>query len=103
EPAALAEILDLPLASDVVRGEVVGDGVAVAWADLPEVVVACRTTGLPLPPGELRLHEVLEVDLTRPEKGRRSVPTWVDAVGRVHADDPVRALLGLPGAPGGPE
>jgi hypothetical protein len=102
EPAALAEILDLPLASDVVRGEVVGEGVAVAWADLPAAVVACRTTGLPLPPGELRLHEVLEVDLTRPEKGRRTVPTWVDARGRVHTDDPVRALLALPGAPGGP-
>jgi hypothetical protein len=69
----------------------------VRWAALPEVVVACRTTGLPVPTGEVRLHDTLEVDLTRPEAGRCSVPTWVDAVGRVHAADPVRALLALPG------
>jgi hypothetical protein len=97
EPHALAAILDLPLASDVVAGEVVGTGRAVRWAALPEVVVACRTTGLPVPTGEVRLHDTLEVDLTRPEAGRCSVPTWVDAVGRVHAADPVRALLALPG------
>ncbi|GAA1868053.1 hypothetical protein GCM10009836_55640 [Pseudonocardia ailaonensis] len=93
EPGALAAILDLPLASEVVAGEVVGEGEPVAWAALPEVVVACRTAGLPLPFGEVWLHELLEVDLTRPEKARTAVPTWVDAAGRVHADDPVRALL----------
>ncbi|GAA4541159.1 molecular chaperone Hsp90 [Pseudonocardia xishanensis] len=97
EPAALAEILDLPLASEVVRGEVVGDGEPVAWSDLPDVVVACRTADLAVPPGELRLHDRLEIDLERPEKGRFRVPTWVDARGTVHADDPLRALLALPG------
>ncbi|MFR9801591.1 sacsin N-terminal ATP-binding-like domain-containing protein [Pseudonocardia sp. RS010] len=95
EPHALADILDLPLASDVVAAEVVGTGRPVRWSALPEVVVACRTAGLPVPAGELWVHEALEVDLTRPEAGRRSVPTWVDTAGRVHAADPARALLAL--------
>ncbi|MCE0767652.1 hypothetical protein LWC35_32860 [Pseudonocardia kujensis] len=97
EPTALAEILDVPLASDVVAGEVVGEGRPVRWSALSEVVVACRTTGLPVPAGELWVHDTLEVDLTRPEAGRRSVPTWIDAAGRVHAADPVRALVALSG------
>jgi len=100
DPAALAEILDLPLASEVVRGEVVGAGRTVAWSDLSEIVVACRTAGLPVPAGELRLHDRLEITLSRPEQGVRSVPTWVDAGGTVHAADPVRALLLLPGGSG---
>jgi hypothetical protein len=100
EPHALAEILDLPLASDLVAGEVVGSGRPVRWSALPEVVVACRTAGLAVPAGELWLHDTLEVDLTRPGKGRRSVPSWVDAAGRVHAADPVRALLTLSGRVG---
>ncbi|GAA2885842.1 hypothetical protein GCM10010472_50050 [Pseudonocardia halophobica] len=100
EPHALAEILDLPLASDVVAGEVVGDGRPVRWSALPEVVVACRTAGLPVPVGELWLHDTLEVDLSRPGRGRRSVPTWIDAAGRVHAADAVRALLTLAGRVG---
>ncbi|WP_093076464.1 sacsin N-terminal ATP-binding-like domain-containing protein [Pseudonocardia oroxyli] len=105
EPTALAEILDLPLASEVVAGEVVGAGRAVAWVDLPEVVVACRTAGLAPPAGFVWSHDTLEIDLTRPEKARRRVPTWVDEAGRVHADDPVRALLAHraahPGRPAG--
>jgi len=101
EPAALAAILDLPLASEIVRGEVVGTGTAVGWADLPEVVVACRTAGLPLPAGEVWVHDRLEVDLSRPEATRTTVPTWVDTAGRVHAADPVRALLALAVRPGG--
>jgi hypothetical protein len=101
EPAALAAILDLPLASEIVRGEVVGTGTAVGWADLPEVVVACRTAGLRLPAGEVWVHDRLEVDISRPEATRATVPTWVDTAGRVHAADPVRALLALAVLPGG--
>ncbi|WP_219413153.1 sacsin N-terminal ATP-binding-like domain-containing protein [Pseudonocardia nigra] len=95
DPAALADLLDLPLASDVVAGEVESDGKAVRWADVAEVVVACHTLGPAVPDGELMLHDELWVRVSRPVTGRFSVPTWRDGSGRWHAADPVRALLGL--------
>jgi hypothetical protein len=95
EPAALADLLDLPLASEVVAAEVEGDGRAVRWAELAEIVVACHTLGVPVPDGELTLHDELWVLLRRPGSGRFRVPTWCDASGRWHASDPVHALLGL--------
>ncbi|HEV7470183.1 MAG TPA: hypothetical protein VGO23_10410 [Pseudonocardia sp.] len=93
DPAALAELLDLPLSSDVVAAEIVGEGEPVAWSALPEVLVVCHTLGVDVPAGELRRHEDLRIRLRRPEQGVRSVPAWPDAGGRWHAADPVRALL----------
>ncbi|MCW0213849.1 MAG: hypothetical protein OJJ54_10845 [Pseudonocardia sp.] len=102
DPAALAELLDLPLASDVVSAEVVGEGDPVAWSALPEVLVACHTLGLEVPAGELRRHDDLRIRVRRPVEGVRSVPAWPDARGRWHAADPVRALLAsLTGQGGG--
>jgi hypothetical protein len=98
DPAALADLLDLPLASDVVDGEVEpGDEDArrVRWAELPEVVVACHTLGMPVPAGELTVHDVLHVMLRRPVTGRFAVPAWRDRAGHWHASDPVHALLGV--------
>ena len=102
DPAALADLLDLPLASEVVAADVEGAGRAVRWAELAEVVVACHTLGAPVPDGDLRLHDELWVLLRRPGSGRFRVPAWRDVDGRWHASDPVRALLGLlaDGAPG---
>ena len=98
---ALAELLDLPLASEVVAGELVGasgggsgGGERTPWAALPEVVVACAAIGAPVPEGELWLHERLTVELSRPEARRLDVPVWWQD-GRWHASDPVRALLAL--------
>ncbi|NMH98041.1 sacsin N-terminal ATP-binding-like domain-containing protein [Pseudonocardia acidicola] len=93
DSGALADLLDLPLASDVVSGSVVGTGRTVRWADLAEVVVACHTLGLQVPSGELIVHDELVIELRRPAAGRRPVPAWHDADGRWHASDPVRALL----------
>ncbi len=93
DPAALAELLDLPLASEIVRGEVVSAGEPRRWADLYEVVSACAAAGVDVPDGEVRLYDVLEVQLDEPVPGRRSVPVWRDAAGGWHASDPVRALL----------
>jgi hypothetical protein len=92
---ALADLLDLPLASEVVAADVEGDGEAVRWAALSEVVLACGVLGIPVPPGELRHHDELTVAVHRPAGGRRAVPAWCDRQGRWHASDPVRALLGL--------
>jgi hypothetical protein len=95
--AALAELLDLPLASEVVAGTVAGEGAEVVrWARLPEVVTVCAALGVPVPAGSLWLHRRLTVQLSRPTRGRIEVPAW-RADGRWHAADPVRALLGLLG------
>ncbi|HWN35834.1 MAG TPA: ATP-binding protein [Pseudonocardia sp.] len=105
---ALAELLDLPLASEVVAGELVdsgsGEGAGsgpgsvggerTPWASLPEVVAACAAIGAAVPEGELWRHERLTVELSRPEARRLDVPVWWQD-GRWHASDPVRALLAL--------
>jgi hypothetical protein len=92
---ALADLLDLPLASEVVVADVDGDGEAVPWAAVPEVVSACGVLGIPVPAGELRRHDELSVTVRRPARGRRSVPAWCDEQGNWHGSDPLRALLGL--------
>ena len=93
DPRALADLLDLPTASEIVDGEVAGTGRAVPWSALPEVVVTCHTLGVPVPDGELWCHDELWVVLHLPTPGRHRVPTWRAADGRRHAADPVRALL----------
>jgi hypothetical protein len=95
DPRTLADLLDLPLASEMVDAEVPDGGWPVAWSALPEVVVTCHTLGVPVPAGQLRCHERLEVLLHRPVTARRHVPAWRDAHGRWHGDDPVRALLAV--------
>ena len=93
DPVALADLLDLPLATEVVAGEVQGTGRAVGWSELSEVVVACQRLGLARPDGRLRLHDELWVRVSRPVSGRFRVPVWVDPAGIWHTEDPVRALL----------
>ncbi len=97
DPRALADLLDLPTASEIVDGEVADAGRPVPWGALPEVVVTCHALGVPVPDGELWCHDELWVVLRRPAPGRHRVPTWRAADGRRHADDPVRALLAVLG------
>ncbi len=93
DPPALADLLDLPLASEVVSAAVPAGGRVVRWAELPEVVLACHALGLEVPEGELVLHDELVIELRRPRAGPCAVPAWSDAGGCWHATDPVRALL----------
>jgi hypothetical protein len=95
DPRALADLLDLPLASDVVLADVEGDGRTVRWAELADIVVSCHTLEMPVPDGELTVHDELWVQVKRPVSGRFRVPAWPDSSGRWHASDPVHALLGL--------
>ncbi|MBN9737236.1 hypothetical protein PP1_019695 [Pseudonocardia sp. P1] len=91
DPVALAELLDLPLASDRVTGTVRGAGRPVAWTTLPEIVPACLAVGAEPPDGELRVHDELVVDL---DDGRAvTVPAWPGTAGEWHASDPLRALV----------
>jgi hypothetical protein len=94
DPVALAELLDLPLATEVVAGTVAVAGTPTPWRALAEIVVACDILGVPVPDGDLVVHDELWVELTRPEVARKRVPTWF-AAGVWHAEDPVRALLSL--------
>jgi hypothetical protein len=91
---ALAELLDLPLASEVVAGRVLGDGTRVGWRSLPEVVAGCAALGIEVPDGVLVRHRRLTVVLSRPSSARLDVPVWVQD-GWIHAVDPVHALIAL--------
>ncbi|MGH3569378.1 MAG: sacsin N-terminal ATP-binding-like domain-containing protein [Pseudonocardia sp.] len=95
DAVALADLLDLPLASDVVAADVEGAGTAVRWSDLAEVVVTCGALGVRVPDGVLWRHDPLTVVLRRPPTGARTVPAWRDGTGAWHASDPVRALIGV--------
>ncbi|MGQ0717660.1 MAG: sacsin N-terminal ATP-binding-like domain-containing protein [Pseudonocardiales bacterium] len=94
DPNTLADLLDLPLASERVTPELLdaGAGATVRWAELVEVVAVCAAAGLAVPEGELRLHEQLRV---RHSGAEHAVPFWVTPDGTVHAADPVRAALFL--------
>jgi hypothetical protein len=98
DPDALADLLDLPLATERARAELLdsGGGHSVRWAELVEVVAVCAAAGLAVPEGSLRLHEHLRV---RHNGAERSVPFWVTPEGTVHATDPVRAALLLGASP----
>ena len=91
---ALAQLLDLPLASEIVEGRInENTGERVRWSSRPEVVAACPALGIEVPSGSLVLHQTLTVELTRPAKvARLRVPVWVQEV-TVHAEDPIRALV----------
>jgi hypothetical protein len=92
DPGVLADLLDLPLASEQVAPELLdaGAGRTVRWAQLVELVGVCAAAGLPVPEGTLQLHERLRV---RHGTAEYPVPFWVTPDGTVHASDPVRAAL----------
>ncbi|MGQ0837004.1 sacsin N-terminal ATP-binding-like domain-containing protein [Actinokineospora sp.] len=84
----LADLLDLPLASDEVAGEVVSAGETVPWAELGAVAAACELLGVDVPAGGAVLHDKLVV---RTATGERPVPWWV-VDGVAHCADTPEAL-----------
>ncbi|MGH3864811.1 MAG: sacsin N-terminal ATP-binding-like domain-containing protein [Pseudonocardiaceae bacterium] len=92
DPSTLADLLDLPLASERIAPELLdaGGGRVVRWVELVEVVAVCAAAGLAVPDGTLRLHDQLRV---RHGGAEHAVPFWVTPQGSVHAADPVRAAL----------
>ncbi|MGB7798506.1 MAG: hypothetical protein WBL53_19945, partial [Pseudonocardiaceae bacterium] len=92
DPGALADLLDLPLASEQVAPELLdaAGGATVRWAELVEVVAVSAAVGLAVPDGTLQLHEQLRV---RHDGAEHPVPFWVTPDGTVHAADPLRAAL----------
>jgi hypothetical protein len=74
----LAELLDLPLASES-AGDVTG-GELVPWAELGAVVVAAELLGFELPLEGVIVHDQLTAN------GQR-VHWWVDRQNRIHCED----------------
>ncbi|MBV9162716.1 MAG: hypothetical protein JO309_10865 [Pseudonocardiales bacterium] len=92
DPGLLADLLDLPLASERIAPELLDaeGGRIVRWVELVEVVAVCAAAGLAVPDGTVRLHEHLRV---RHGGTEYTVPFWVTPEGTAHAADPVRAAL----------
>ncbi|WP_086820564.1 sacsin N-terminal ATP-binding-like domain-containing protein [Allokutzneria sp. NRRL B-24872] len=83
-PEVLADLLDLPLASDYAQAFVVSTGTASEWADLDGVVEACDLIGVPFPDGEVVLHERLEVSV---RGAVHEAEWWRDDSGRLHTTE----------------
>ncbi|HVX44342.1 MAG TPA: hypothetical protein VHC49_10670, partial [Mycobacteriales bacterium] len=82
--AAVADLLDVPLASDLVRGGVTTTGAERAWAEVPGAALAARRCGAPLPGTPVVVHSELRV-------GGRIVPWWPEG-GRDHVDGTAGSL-----------
>ncbi|MGH3625396.1 MAG: sacsin N-terminal ATP-binding-like domain-containing protein, partial [Sciscionella sp.] len=82
---ALAELLDLPLASEHVDAEMSSRGEPVGWAELGAVTLACELLGVEVPEGTIEVHDELTV-------AGRQVSWWVDDEGAPHAEDSPEGL-----------
>ena len=69
-PEAVADLLDVPLASEEVRAAVDGrPDRTLRWADVPGAVLAAARLGVPELTGEVAVHDRLTA-------GGRAVPWW---------------------------
>ncbi|MEV4237255.1 ATP-binding protein [Nocardia sp. NPDC049737] len=75
---ALATLLDLPMVSDVITAEVMSQGRHTTWSAEPLGVVLRQLFTLPDEPGDLVLHEDLQVRLSGALESVVSVPWWRD-------------------------
>lgn len=86
----LAELLDIDIASDRVRGEVVSKGRESTYAGEPGAVLAAAQRGVAVPAGEVSVHEELRVRLgdgAESDGAEVVAPWWVDEDGRAHTDE----------------
>ncbi|MFJ8914074.1 sacsin N-terminal ATP-binding-like domain-containing protein [Amycolatopsis sp. NPDC102389] len=84
--AALAELLDLPMASGL-DAKVTEDGEYVPWTELSALRLAAEQLGVELPDGGVLLHEALTVTF---EDAEHEVAWWSD--GTLHASDTPEGL-----------
>jgi hypothetical protein len=62
DPGAVADLLDLPMASEMVHASVTGAGRRCRWADVPGAALAAARLGVDELSGEVAVHDPLEVD-----------------------------------------
>ncbi|KXF52535.1 molecular chaperone Hsp90 [Rhodococcus sp. SC4] len=84
---ALADLLDLPLASAAIRGTVTGSGRESSWEREPAAVLAFAALGRDLPHGPVVVHPRLTVKLTGAVDTEIAVPWWVDEQGTTHCSE----------------
>ncbi|WP_263250776.1 sacsin N-terminal ATP-binding-like domain-containing protein [Saccharopolyspora rosea] len=80
---ALAELLDLPLASEENTHQVVGQGRTQQWHEVARVPAACELLAVAVPSGAVALHDELRV---RTSSSEHRVHWWIDSTGAVHAE-----------------
>lgn len=95
DPSALADVLDLPLATSIVEATIGDDGEFAEWTDLPAIVEVAGLLGLPLPSGGVVLHERLTVTVAGDEGAGTDEPDETDESGETdrtgeRADVPVQ-------------
>jgi hypothetical protein len=71
-PGAVADLLDLPLAGELVHGTVTGVGERRRWADLPGAALAAARLDVTELRGDVEVHDRLDVD-------GRPIPWWPGA------------------------
>ena len=79
--STLAEVLDLPLASEQCAAQLISRGEQRRWVTLPEVVLTCARLGVGVPEGTVMVHETLTVQVADQQQ---TVDWWV-AAGVLHA------------------
>jgi hypothetical protein len=84
----LADLLDLPVASEEVGGEPSSPGEFVAWSDLGAVAAACELLGVAVPDGGPMVHDKLVI---RCSTGDHPASWWVRD-GIAHCEDTPQAL-----------
>ncbi len=82
---ALADLLDLPVASAVLSAATARPGRATTWDREAAAVAATVVTGAPLPKGALVLHDRLTLRCSGALTGEHDVSWWVDGSGATHS------------------
>ncbi|MFC9550420.1 ATP-binding protein [Rhodococcus sp. NPDC056960] len=85
--AALADLLDVAVASTAIRGAVTSTGRDSSWDREPAAVLAFATLGRELPHGPVVVHHRLTVKLTGGVDSEIAVPWWVDDTGATHCSE----------------
>jgi len=81
---ALGNLLDLPLASEVIAAEIISHGVETRWESEPDLVLAAVVDGRELPTGQVVMHDELIVRLSGAVEDTVKVRLWVDKAGVTH-------------------
>ncbi|MDQ0378941.1 sacsin N-terminal ATP-binding-like domain-containing protein [Amycolatopsis thermophila] len=92
DPAALAELLDIPLLSEHADARISSDGEFVPWPEMTALVLAAELLDIRLPDGGLVVHDELTVEV---DGVKRATPWWVESGtfhGEHHAEDSPEGL-----------
>jgi hypothetical protein len=86
--SSLADLLDIPTATEEFSGQVDAPGRASTWESEPDALRSALLQGRPLPSGPIRVHRELTITLSQGDTtGTHRVPYWRDSTGMLHLDD----------------